>query len=103
MAQTERMDMTLHEETLEEKRQRGIQFRAYLDALRVQFGISKYRLCKATGITWNTLWTWATEKAFPSARLLAKVEKFYKKTAKAHARKLKKGSTSPDGSAKRRK
>ena len=93
--------MPLHEETLEEKRQRGIQFRAYLDALRVDFGISKYRLCKDTGITWNTLWTWATDKAYPSAKLLAKVEKFYKKTAKAVKRKQKKGSTSPNGSAKR--
>lgn len=99
--------MPLHEETIEAKQARGVRFLALLDALRIQYDISKYKVCQRTGITWNTLWTWTSvpPKAYPSVKSLKKVEKFYNKTViafnRAEMRRRKKGSTPPNGSVKR--
>lgn len=37
---------------------------------------NKYRISKATGVVWNTLWTWETERATPSDDKAILVAKF---------------------------
>ena len=42
-------------------------------------GISQYRIAEDSGIVWNTLWYIQTKKGkYPSARILARLEKYFK-------------------------
>lgn len=80
--------MTIHKETIEAKRQRGVYVGVLLRALS-DLKISKYKISQQTGIRWNTLWTWMTGKAQPSQKLLEKIEKFYQKESKREERRKK--------------